>query len=279
MTRARTRCATAALTALLALGLAACGDDDDADTGSPTGVEETTTTAGEEETTTTAEEEAGGEASAEYCDALVEFNETVFSIEIDEESSEEEIVAAGEQLKPIFDEVEANAPDDLAATAEELGATVDGLLEGEEEAFNADATFETYLGLVSDSIGPCGYENTEVTAVDYAFEDVPATLPAGTSAITLTNASESGEEHEFVVFRKADGETRSAEELLNDPAAAEEGPGEFAGVSFAPPGTEAASLFSLEAGDYIAVCFIPLGGGEDGPPHFTAGMFAEFSVS
>lgn len=33
-----------------------------------------------------------------------------------------------------------------------------------------------------------------------------------------------------------------------------------------------------DPGSYIAVCFIPIGGGEEGPPHFTGGMVAEFDV-
>ena len=254
------------LVALLTCGVAACGDDDDESS-------DTETTDGG--TGATVEEASGGD----FCDAVVAFNSAVFQVEIDETTSEEDIIAAGEQLNPLFDEIEANVPDSLAADAEELGATVDGLLEGDAEAFNADATFEQYLGLVDGAVDECEFEESTVTAVDYAFEDVPESLSAGTNAITLDNQSEADEEHEFVIFRKADGETRSAEELLNDPAAEEEGPGEFVGVAFAPPGATASSLVELEAGDYIAACFIPLGGDESAPPHFTQGMFTEFSVS
>ena len=31
-------------------------------------------------------------------------------------------------------------------------------------------------------------------------------------------------------------------------------------------------------GEYAMVCFIPVGGAEDGPPHFTQGMVQEFIV-
>jgi hypothetical protein len=202
----------------------------------------------------------------------------VFEVDIDETTPTEEITTTGERLKPIFDEVRINAPEETAADAEALGAAVDALVEGDATAFNADATFEQYLGFVDASVDVCGFPTTEVTAIDYAYEGVPESLPAGTQAIAFANASET-EEHEFVVFRKADGETRSAEELLNDPAAQEEGPGEFVGVAFAPPGDAFSSLLTLDAGDYIAVCFVPVGGAEEAPPHFTQGMFVEFSVS
>lgn len=267
----RTRASRFAVAVAIGLLVAACGNDEEADP-----AESGATTVAPEGENDGEGEQAGGDIEA-YCSALVEFNTAVFATEV-EDGDAEQATAAGEQLRPLFDEVEANAPEDLATTAEELGATLDDLVEGDATAFNSDATFETYIGLVDESVPQCGYDNTEVTAVDYAFEGVPAELSAGTQAITLVNDSAASEEHEFIVFRKAEGETRSAEELLNDPAAQEEGPGEFVGAAFAPAGESAASLITLDPGDYMAVCFIPVGGGDDGPPHFTQGMVAEFSV-
>ena len=253
--------AALSLAAVLVLGTAACGDDDDADTGSGDGDGE----------------EASGDA---FCDSLLEFNTAVFQVELDEETPEEEVIAAGEELAPLFDGVQENAPESLSADAEELGATIDGLLEGDAEEFNSDATFEQYLGLVGGAVDECDFEETGVTAVDYAFEGVPDSLSAGAQAITLENQSEADEEHEMVIFRLADDETRSAEEILNDPATQEEGPpGEFVGAAFAPPGESGSALLDLAAGNYMAVCFIGVGGAEDGAPHFTQGMFAEFTVS
>ena len=61
--------------------------------------------------------------------------------------------------------------------------------------------------------------------------------------------------------------------------------------AFAFPGSSDSRIIELEAGEYLAVCFIPVGltpevaeaaesGGEEpqGPPHFTQGMRAEFTV-
>ena len=254
------------LVAVLGCGVAACGDDDDesGDTGTAT------TDAGGD-----GEQASGGD----FCDSFVAFNESVFQVEIDDETPEEDVVAAGEQLKPLFDDVVASAPDSLSGDVDEIASVIDDLTQGDATAFNEDATFEKYLALTNGVVDECSFEEATVTAVDYEFQNVPEDLSAGTQAITLDNQSEADEEHEFVIFRKADGETRSAEELLNDPAAAEEGPGEFVGVAFAPPGESASSLIELEAGDYIAACFVPLGGDESSPPHFTQGMFTEFSVA
>lgn len=60
---------------------------------------------------------------------------------------------------------------------------------------------------------------------------------------------------------------------------------------FGEPGDDDYFVADLEEGEYIALCFIPVGltpeaaaaveeGGEEpqGPPHFTQGMRAEFTV-
>jgi hypothetical protein len=98
--------------------------------------------------------------------------------------------------------------------------------------------------------------------------------------LRFTNATDHDEPHELVLFRVADGVTEPVEDLLALP---EEEAGEAmvpVGVVFADaPGSEAATMLDLEPGRYAAVCFIPIGGGEDGAPHFTGGMVAEVEVS
>jgi hypothetical protein len=240
----------------LAGGITACGDDDD-----------------DEATDTTAV--AGGDSAA-FCDALVEFNSAVNEVEIDDTSSEEDIKTAGEQLGPIFENIAANAPDAVASQAEELNATVQSLREGDAEAFNADATFETYTEFVDGSVGSCDFESVDVTATDYAF-DAPDTVPAGTVSLKLTNSSDA-EEHEMIIFRKADGVDLSFQEILELGEEESQDKIVFSGAAFAPPGEGGSSLAELEAGDYAMVCFLPVGGAEDGPPHFTQGMIHEFTV-
>ena len=277
--RTSRRLARLSVVCALVLVAGACGDDDDEE---DAGSASPSTTAAEQPDDE-GDNEGGGAAAgdaAAYCDALVEFNSAVFEVQLEDGATEEDILAAGEQLTPLFDEVEANAPEEVAATAAELGTTIDSLNEGDATAFNAEETSSTYFTMVADSLETCGLDPVEITAVDYAFEGVPDTIPAGQSGLVLVNDSDAGEPHEFIIFKKAEGDTRSAEEILNDPASQEQGPGEFAGAAFAAtPGTRAGAILDLEPGNYIAVCFIPVGGGEEGPPHFTEGMVAEFTVS
>jgi hypothetical protein len=255
--------------ALTGVALTACGDDDD-----DSATEATGTTAAA--ASSAGEEAAGADgASPAYCDALVSFNEAVFATEIDEQSSPEDVIAAGEQLSPLWSAVASNAPAAVSSPVATLTPSIEALLEGDASGFNGDATFETYTQLTGESVGLCQLPETAVVAQEYAFA-MPSTVAAGTGAFRLTN--DGAEDHEFVVFRKPPSETRTAEELLNDPALAEQGPGEFVTATFAPPGGESAALVELTPGEYVAVCFVPVGGTEDGPPHFTEGMFAEFTV-
>jgi hypothetical protein len=252
-----------ALSAVLLSGAAACGgDDDDSDAS--------------EDTTPTADEVAADPAA--YCEDLLEFNTLVFDVELDEDSTEDEAKEVGEQLAPMFGQMVDSAPPEVRDAASDLNETaIQPLLDGDAAAFNSDETFEAYTALVGDSTEVCGFEEVAITAVDYAFGDVPATLAAGQYSFKLENLSEA-EGHEVIVFRKADGVTQSIEEILNLPEEESESLIVFKGAAFAEPGQEGGTLTDLDPGAYGLVCFIPVGGGEDGPPHFTEGMFAEFTV-
>jgi len=248
----------------LAGGIAACGSDDD---------DATDTT---ESTGSGDGEEASG-TNEEFCGAVVDFNSAVFETELEEDTPEADVIAAGEALAPLFATITENAPDDLAATAGELNDTIQPLTDGDAAAFNEDSTFETYTGFLAGAVEACEFDTVDVTGVDYAFEDVPETIEAGTVAFNFTNAAES-EEHEMIVFRRADGVTLGFEELLELGEEESADKIEFKTVAFAPPGGEGATLAELDPGAYAMVCFIPVGGGEEGPPHFTQGMIQEFSV-
>ena len=143
-------------------------------------------------------------------------------------------------------------------------------------------------------------DTLELTAVDYAYDGVPGEVSAGTQ-LALVGAPDA-EPHEAVVFRLAEDETRSAQEILAEGGPDAPPPGEFAGVLIAPPG--GAPGFAPEGpvvldqpGRYLLVCFIPVGTTPDafaalaegggtaadlpatGPPHFTKGMAAELTVA
>jgi len=147
----------------------------------------------------------------------------------------------------------------------------------------------------------------EVGGVEYAYTNLPTSVPAGT---TLTFTNNGAEVHEMVLLHIADGVTESLEELLameaegRDPMA--EGLVEVVGGMplFAAPGTTAEGALTVESeGRYVAICFIPQGltdfsaleqigpdtNPEDlspelqalmaNPPHMALGMVQEFTVT
>lgn len=115
----------------------------------------------------------------------------------------------------------------------------------------------------------CEWAAVTLQADEYVFEQAPTRLAAGRYSFALENVGV--EDHEMVLLRRNDGVTESFDELaeLGDQMMEKV---EFTGVAFGAPGTTAYSAVDLEPGTYFLVCFIPVGGGEDGPPHFMSGM-------
>lgn len=138
----------------------------------------------------------------------------------------------------------------------------------------------------------------EVVMYDYGFKGLPDEVDAGTR-IAVSN--ESGAEiHEFVAFRLADDETRSAADILAGDLGPILGGGEPAAVLLAAPGGEQINAVGdgvlTEPGRYLILCFIPTGADPEeflaaaatsdgppqvdgGPPHAMQGMFAELVVN
>ena len=153
---------------------------------------------------------------------------------------------------------------------------------------------------VANDPGP-DREVLNVHAVDYAFENLPPTIAAGTQ-LTLTNGAEE-ELHELVAIRLPDDEARPVDELLALP---EEELGELLGAAppatvllAEPQGPQVAAVGDgtlAEPGRYVIMCSIPTGADpaeylaaaaasngappevEGGPPHFAAGMATEVVV-
>jgi hypothetical protein len=230
----------------LAVTAAACGDDDE------TSSDDTTP--------------AATEVSAQACDDYVALGGAMTG----------DPSAAG----GIIEAFEASAPEALADEAATVAATFAAMAEGGEPAFGDPGYQEASAAIADAYVDGCETSaELDVDGVDYGFEGLPEEVDAGRVAIRFTNATEHDEPHELVLFRRMDGVTESVEELLALPEEEAFSKVEMKGVVFADaPGSEATTMVDLEPGSYIALCFIPIGGGEDGPPHFTGGMVAEFDA-
>jgi hypothetical protein len=260
---------TTTLAAVVALALlgAACGDDDD-------DAEADSAAVDTEQSSDTAE--AGGSAgdtgsqgdgdTAAFCDARAQLEE-----EFNQQPPDPAAVTAA------IDDLEAAAPTDLAEAAGGLGEILAASAESGQDPVE-DPAFAGHLAPIDEFVlAECGFETVEVSGVDYAFEGVPESVPAGQTAFSFTN--DGAEPHEMVIFRRAEGETRAPEELFALPEEEIFTALTFAGAAQAEPGQTSLTITDLEPGAYVATCFVPTGGAEDGPPHFMQGMTAEFEVA
>jgi hypothetical protein len=138
----------------------------------------------------------------------------------------------------------------------------------------ADGAVDEYM------LGQCGYQQVELTGVNYEYEGLPETLPAEVVAVTFHN--EGDELHEVGFARINDDVAEPVEQVLATPLDQLFTKLDFTGLAIAPPGTADTVFFEFTPGRYGAACFIPQGSKHEtfgtGPPHFTLGMFGEVTV-
>jgi plastocyanin len=170
---------------------------------------------------------------------------------------------------------------DTAAATEEGGpaAAVEAADDAES---SAPATPEVVDGVLT------------VAMYDYGYR-LPESVPVGTK-LEVTNESAS-EVHEVVLFKRADDDTRTIEELL---AEGEDALGPPLWVAAEAPGAANeihpfGEMVLEEPGRYLLVCMIPTGADPEewfevaeatpgppdvpgGPPHVAEGMWAEITV-
>lgn len=259
--RFRTLARATAPVLALSLALAACGDDD------------------EDATTDTTEEEAAADDNEELC-ALAE------------EMFEQEEFPSAAQIEQ-YTEL---APDELADAVAVAGPPVAGANgdpaaffpaiaadEVEEAIFEIDAWEKENCGIDHDDPYPPEANEVDpdatrvdVVASEYTFE-FEKEVPAGKTSFVLTNA---GNEVHFIAFSRLLEDTTLEEALAFEGDPVEAGlveDAEYDSGLAAPGGEdEEAVTVDLEAGNWVALCFIP---GPDGTPHAFTGMAVPFTVA
>lgn len=283
MGRRARRWTAVALVSVLALG--ACGDDDEEEEGAPAGGAATTTTLSPQ--------------NQAFCADVVTAN--TLEPDIPEELPEQEQMRRGQEFfqneyMPVIKRIQATAPPAAKTAVDEITRFFE---EKGPEAFEDDAIVAVALRANQAAAAACGADDTRVTAVNYAFQGMPATLEPGRRLFRLHNAGT--ELHEMIFLRKKATTTESFDQILalgaeNQEAAEEKvddagGLFAFPAAAAGPDAVDSSTLLNLTPGQYAVVCFIPVGltpaaaeaaqqtGQEpEGPPHFTRGMKTEFTV-
>lgn len=276
------RWSTGGAAVLLAVALAACGSDDDG-SGEDTAAAGTSASGGDEGSS----DQGGGDVEA-FCSAAVQAESLsgqgppVDPATASPEEAEAAMAEFAEQLDPVLTEAEESAPEEIRADVEALTGQVRQAVEtGDQSALESEEYIAADDAVDEYMIDNCGFEQVEATGVDYEYEGIPDTVPAGTVAVTFDNQGE--ELHEIGMVRINEGVTESLEELLAMPEEQAMSMVQFVGVAFAAPGEADTTFLEMEPGRYAAVCFIPEGTTHmdmpgNGAPHFALGMSSEFTV-
>jgi hypothetical protein len=262
-----------AVAGLLAAG---CGDDDTASSD-----------------TTSSNDAAAADTSTDpdaYCGAALAIEtagepDIDFATATEEEITEAAKTFAAETLRPLADDLLAAAPPELEAHLQVQSDALDQVAEtGDFSAFESPEVTAASEATHAYDLEACGWTNVAVDAADYSFAGLPDQLDAGVVSFELTNGGT--EVHEMVLLRKNDGVTETFDELLALPE--EEAMEKATMVGLAgpiPPGEPGYAVVDLDAGEYMAVCFIPVGTlsfdgpPPEGPPHMMQGMVHQLTVT
>jgi hypothetical protein len=149
------------------------------------------------------------------------------------------------------------------------------------KTFSSDKAFGFLSSIDEYVYDNCPGTGVAATAIDYEFQGIPTTLPAGLTKIKFTNGAPK-ENHELAIFRLLPAaEGKDPLELLKLPEkqAAKYADVDSAVFAFAPAGKVGYTVTNLEPGTYVYACFIPVGGKNKNAPHFMEGMYGTFTVS
>ena len=175
------------------------------------------------------------------------------------------------------------APEAVADDVVKLGEIMQQGAEDEsiflsQESRDASAALE---GAVHDD---CDFTTVDIKATDYQFSAVDDSA-AGPTSIRMTN--DGADIHEALLFRRAEGATGTALELITADPGRENGTLEEMGVSLPALPGEASYIFAeLPPGNYAIVCFVKQGvttmeqvlSDPKGTEHIALGMGVGFEV-
>lgn len=205
--------------------------------------------------------------SAEACDAYADLQAAFFGDPA--------------QLLPTAEAFAAVSPEALADPLEVLVAA----LGSEDPAASETPEYATAQTEISNAIYDSCDAGTkaDVKGIDYQFEGMPTEVDAGRLSLRFTNSTQTDEPHELIIVTGANGET--AEELKALPMEELFAAARPIAVAFtSAKGGVASTLVDLEAGEYLVICTLPVGGfdaAQDGPgdPHANHGMVATLTVA
>jgi hypothetical protein len=220
----------------------------------------------------------GGQA---FCDAALKVDQA-FSAVGDRGPTKKQAQALDQALSG----AESTAPPEVTTDVQSIAGIIRSAAQSNQDP-TENPTFEQNLAVIDQyRYNSCGYTQLDVTGIEYEFEGLPKTLPAGKVAIRFTDTG--AELHELQVFRVKGKD--SVKKIVGLSEKEQRKKGEQLGGTFAAQGqTSYAFADMTKPGRYGVVCHLPVGStspeaieeaGEahDAKSHAQRGMYATITV-
>ena len=217
-----------------------------------------------------------------FCDAALTTDKAVDKVLGGGKPKQKDLQAAETALAG----AESTAPPEVASTVQAVVAAVRTGLETQKDPFEADPSFEqTFNTLQEYRYNSCGYQKIDVTGIEYEFQGLPKTLPAGKVAIKFTDTG--AEWHELGIARIKSKD--SVKKILGLSEKEQAKKIEEIGGTFAMQGQTTYTIADLsKPGRYGVVCFLPVGSTSEqaaeqaekkhAKAHWQEGMYATITV-
>jgi len=174
------------------------------------------------------------------------------------------------------------APAEVAADVQSIQGIIQSALQSKQDPSENPTFLQNLSSINQYRYSSCGYNQVQVTGIEYEFQGLPKTLPAGKTAIQFTDTGT--ELHMLDLFRIKTKD--SLKKLLalpqKDVAKKVQDIGSADVTTLG--GTEYV-FADLKPGRYGAVCFFPVGAtsldalrNSKGAPHWKQGMYQEVTV-
>jgi len=228
---------------------------------------------------------AGGQPKSEFQDycakslAIETYPEPDIDFDAPPDQLAAETRAFSAQLIPLAEQVQAAAPTEIRKDIDVLvGAVRQVSQTGDFEAvFSSPEVDEAGDRAHAFDLKNCKWAKVDVSGKEYSFSSVPKKLEAGPVSFEFTNDGK--EPHELLILKVNEGETATAKQIVELPQMEAMSKIIPVGSTFAEPENGDDLVLDLERGRYVFACFVPVGGGEDGPPHASKGMYGEFEIA
>jgi hypothetical protein len=190
-----------------------------------------------------------------------------------------------QRIESALTEAESVAPPDIAATVQSAVGLLRGALQsGRERDFESPELEEAGTAIDQYRYNSCGYEQVDVTGIEYEFQGLPKTLPAGIVAFRFTDTG--AELHELAMARLKTKD--SLRKVLGMSEKEQAKKIEEVGSTFAMQGQTTYAIADMsKPGRYGLVCFLPVGStsieaaeeaGRNAKAHWQEGMLATIRV-